>query len=331
MKNVLRLRYSFPLMLIVLSACGQSNIAASQEASTEPPNVESSLIATATRIEMNLTEAAASLTQPPEQFSLSPVPQATEPSGSSDPYPLPFIKPADSDSPAAGICDQGAGDIVDIKLGTGPDGLPLAGRCVQVTPSQRLKLINPTSNSLHIAFSQFDLEIPSGSEALLDKPVGNYLARGVHFLPNGPEIWLVELTGSVVVTVPPPVRAYVNSELGYSLAFTGDWMLDESGMTSGVAKEVIFYPPNPEPFVAYVSILIDSRTLDELEKSYADFFPDAQKSAIIFAGEPGFRFALSTGRVEIIFSHQGRTYLISTDRPNDTQVQAILASFSFIK
>jgi hypothetical protein len=312
-----------------LSACAGSEAAGDQTILPTQPNVNALPSPIVSVINTDAIPATEIPTSGP--VVIQPVSQATDTSGSSDPYPLPFIKPADSDTPAAGICGNGTGQIVQVKLGAGPDGLPLGGRCVQLTPSQRIELTNPTFESFHVTFSVFNVEVPSGGVVLLDKPVGEYLARGVHFLPHGPEIWLVESAPTPVVTMPPPIGVYLNSELGYSIAFTGDWFVDETGMSSCVCKEVIFYPPNPEPFVAYVSILIDSRTLDELEKSYADFFPDAQKTSITFAGEPGFRFGLSsTDRVEIIFSHQGRTYLIATDRPNDTQVQAILGSFSFI-
>jgi hypothetical protein len=257
----------------------------------------------------------------------TPVP-ATDVSGSTDPYPLPFIKPADSDTPAAGICGGGEGDVVDVIIGTNPgDAFPLGGRCVQVTPNQRLNLKNPTTKSIHVVFGQFDLVIPSGGEVMLDQPVTRYLAYGVHHLTEGPEIWLVE--SRTVVTAPPPVRVYLNSELGYSLAFTNDWVADESGMTSGIGREVIVSPPNPEPFIAYVSISIDARTVPEIEQAYANLFPDAQKSAVVFAGESGLQYTLSIGRVEIIIPHKSLTFLIATDRPNDTQVQAILSSFSF--
>lgn len=114
----------------------------------------------------------------------------TEAQPGSDPYPLPFLKPADGDTPAAGICGTSPGEIVQIELGTGPDGLPLGGRCVQVTPVQRIELANPTFESFHVTFGMFDVDVSSGSVVLLDKAVGEYLAPGVHFLPNGPVIWL---------------------------------------------------------------------------------------------------------------------------------------------
>lgn len=125
-----------------------------------------------------------------EPTEVPPVPSVTDTASSIEPSPSPFIKPADNDLPAAGICGNGAGEIVQIQLGTGTDGLPLGGRCVQIMPSQRIELVNLTSESLHVTFGMFDVELPPGSVVLLDRPVGEYLAPGVHSLPNGPEIWV---------------------------------------------------------------------------------------------------------------------------------------------
>jgi hypothetical protein len=317
------------LLMVALSACVGDGITNNPTT----PVVQSENSTSSQPIASAASTYAAAPTAVPTSvlMELQPVPQGTDTSGSSDPYPLPFIKPADSDTPAAGICGNGTGEIVQIKLGAGPDGLPLGGRCVQVTPLQRLELSNPTPESLHVSFSVFDVEIPSGGIVLLDKPLGEYLARGVHFLPSGPEIWLVDAAPTPIVTAPPPIRVYLNSELGYSVAFTGDWMVDETGMSSCVCREVIFSRPGPQPFVVDLSISIDSHTVEELEKVYAESFPDAQKTNITFSGEPAIQYTLSFGRVEWMLSHHGRTFRLFTDRPDDVQVQAMLASFSFIQ
>jgi hypothetical protein len=102
------------------------------------------------------------------------------------------LKPADSDTPAAGICGEPKDEIVRIVLGSGPDGLPLAGRCLIIHPDQRLKLANGTGSQLSLDFAQFHMDLSAGEEMLLDRPVGEYLALGVHFLPLGPELWVKE-------------------------------------------------------------------------------------------------------------------------------------------
>jgi len=97
------------------------------------------------------------------------------------------LKPADSDTPASGICASSDGDIVEATLTA--DGPPMP-RCVKVTAAQRLKIINGTTAPVRIMLGHFDVEIPAGRQAVLDKPVGEYLAPGVHLMVNGPEVWL---------------------------------------------------------------------------------------------------------------------------------------------
>ena len=97
------------------------------------------------------------------------------------------LKPADSDAPASGICASSDGDIVEATLTA--DGPPMP-RCVKVTAAQRLKIINGTTAPVRIMLGHFDVEIPAGRQAVLDKPVGEYLAPGVHLMVNGPEVWL---------------------------------------------------------------------------------------------------------------------------------------------
>lgn len=102
------------------------------------------------------------------------------------------LKPADSDTPAAGICGEPKDAILHIVLGSGPDGLPLAGRCLIIRPGQRIQLANGTGSQLSLDFAQFHMDLSAGEEMLLDRPVGEYLALGVHFLPLGPELWVKE-------------------------------------------------------------------------------------------------------------------------------------------
>lgn len=104
--------------------------------------------------------------------------------------PAATLKPADSDTPAAGICGEAPYDPVSILLGSGPDGLPLAGRCIVVNTTQRIRLINQTGSQVNMQFAGFNIDLPAGGEMLLDKPIGDYLALGVHLLPMGPEVWV---------------------------------------------------------------------------------------------------------------------------------------------
>jgi len=102
--------------------------------------------------------------------------------------PLSGLKPPDSDTPAAGICAQFDGEIVAITINDPP---PPSPRCVQVTPEQRLKIINATGAPVRVKLAHFDVEIPPAGETTFDQKVGEYLAPGVHLMLNGAEIWLI--------------------------------------------------------------------------------------------------------------------------------------------
>jgi hypothetical protein len=240
------------------------------------------------------------------------------------------LKPPDSDTPAAGICGESQGNPVSIVLGVGPDGIPLAGRCIKITPAQRIKLINQSNGPFDMKFAEYYINLPVGSEMLLDQPVGQYLALGVHVLPMGPELWVKE---AGVVTAPPPIVPYENHVVGYRLGLPGDWLIDENGMVNGLNKEVTFYPPNPEPFIAYLSINLDFRTLDQIINLYAQSVPDANREDTIFNGYPGIKYTYTyqndVYRIEYYIPYGGRILLIATDRPNDGTIQSILLTVRF--
>ena len=241
------------------------------------------------------------------------------------------LKPPDSDTPAAGICNETQGDPVAVVLGVGPDGLPKAGRCLILNPAQRIKLINQTGALYGVAFAEFGINLPIGDETLLDKSVGKYLALGVHFLPMGPELWVKLPDGPIFTPIPPPsfIRSYSNPEVGYKLGLPGDWIIDENGMVNSLYKEVIFSPPNAEPFIAYLSISLDYRTLDQIIATYAQYVPDALGANVDFHGYPGLKYTYPGGRIEYFITHSGEIFLIVTDRPNDETVQSILMSIQF--
>ena len=240
------------------------------------------------------------------------------------------LKPPDSDTPAAGICNETQGDPVAVVLGIGPDGLPKAGRCLILNPAQRIKLINQSDGLYTVVFAEYGINLPMGDEVLLDKPVGEYLALGVHFLPLGPELWVKE---AVVATAPPPIVSYSNHVVGYKLGLPGDWLVDENGMTNSLYKEVAFYPPNAEPFIAYLSILLDFRTLDQIIQYYAQNVPNAVREDTIFNGYPGIKYNYiyqgSIVRVEYFIPRGNRIIQILTDKPNDSVVQSILMTIQF--
>jgi hypothetical protein len=121
-------------------------------------------------------------------------PGAAEVLASVEPLSAASLKPPDSDSPAAGICAQPQEDPVPVILGLGPDGLPLGGRCIEVSLAQRIQFINRTGARLHMQLGEYVIDLADGEEATMPEPVGSYLAPGVHFLDMGPELWVREQT-----------------------------------------------------------------------------------------------------------------------------------------
>jgi len=244
------------------------------------------------------------------------------------------LKPTDSDEPAAGICRNDLADPVTIVLGIDPSGLPIAGRCVFLDPTKRIKLINQANGPFAIKFAEYLINLPVGGEILLDKPVGQYLALGVHNLPMGPALWVMATPIQTntpipfpVVTMPPPIVMYSNSELGYKLSLPGDWIIDENRLSTN--KEVIFSPPSAEPFIAYLSIYLEYRTLEQIIDAYSQNFPNMIGVNVDFHGYPGLKYTYPFGRSEYFVSFAGKILLIATDRPDDTVVQSILSSIQF--
>ncbi|HSF81543.1 MAG TPA: hypothetical protein VLA49_09935 [Anaerolineales bacterium] len=244
------------------------------------------------------------------------------------PYAPSGLKPAEGDTPAAGICLEPQGGQVAIVLGTDLSGMPLAGRCVTLNPMQRISLINQSGGPFAIQFANFYIDLPPGNEVLLDKPVGEYLAPGVHFLQMGPELWVKDAEAAPVATMPGPLRNYENIEAGYTLTLPPGWNVDEHAL-SYPNKEVIFTPSNPEPFIAYLNISLEFRTLEQIMNDYARNVPDAVREDTIFNGQPAIKYTYSLGRDEYFVPDEERIFLISTDKPYDGNIQSILMSIRF--
>ncbi len=105
----------------------------------------------------------------------------------------PTLVPADSDSPAAGICGPMEGDTATFVVSL---DVP-SPRCAQVHPSQRLEIVNATSAAVVVTFAGRDLRVEAGASYPIDEAFGTYLAPGVHFIyvtqgtGNLPELWLL--------------------------------------------------------------------------------------------------------------------------------------------
>jgi hypothetical protein len=91
-------------------------------------------------------------------------------------------EPGGSGRPAAGVCSRTSTPLVTVVLHA---DVP-APRCVEVTPSQRLQLINRTGagglppTTATVRFAGFRATIEPNHAAVLDQPFGTYLRPGSH-------------------------------------------------------------------------------------------------------------------------------------------------------
>ena len=133
--------------------------------------------------------AAAGCSSPPASESILPAegPPLTEVT------PAPTLFPPDSDTPAAGICAEYETDVITNEIVV--EGPP-SPRCVVITPSQRLEVINRTTAAVEARFAQNEFALQPDETYFIDRPFGVYLAPGVHNLRisggvgNAPELWL---------------------------------------------------------------------------------------------------------------------------------------------
>ena len=140
--------------------------------------------------------------------------------------------------------------------------------------------------------------------------------------------------GVIVVTAQPASIGYANNLVGYKLSLPVDWRIDESGLTSCLNKEVIFAPPDAEPYIAYLSISLEFRTLDQIINLYTQSVPDATKEDTLFNGYSGTKYTYMNQnkvyRVEYFIPNADAFLLIATDRPDDSIVQSILKSIQLM-
>lgn len=133
---------------------------------------------------------------------------STPPSSVTSPSPKPstspqlsktgVLWPADADSPAGGICGSDSGAVVTVVAN--PD--TPAPRCLIVTANQRLRVVNGSNLSgagkpITVTFADFAPRVvPIGGATLFDRPLGEYIAPGVHSIhislygSGGGDVWL---------------------------------------------------------------------------------------------------------------------------------------------
>lgn len=98
------------------------------------------------------------------------------------------LKPADSQTPAAGIC-AGPSNETTVTVITGMDNIPQP-RCSKVTSTQKIKIINNSDQTINGIVGPYTIHALPGQSQTIDATFGSYLLPGVHNFPGGGEIWL---------------------------------------------------------------------------------------------------------------------------------------------
>lgn len=95
--------------------------------------------------------------------------------------------PADSQTPAAGICAGPSNDeIVTVVFGMDNVAQP---RCTKVTSNQKLKIVNNSSQTISGTIGSYTINISPNKTQTIDATFGSYLLPGIHSIA-GAEIWL---------------------------------------------------------------------------------------------------------------------------------------------
>jgi len=141
--------------------------------------------------------------------------------------------------------------------------------------------------------------------------------------------WL--LTPEAFGTPPPPEQwlLYTNEDLSYSVEYPSGWTVDEYGLRTP-GKEILFSPPNPEPFIAYFSILLESRTIDQIKDAFARDFPDIPPIPISIAAQSAILYRYNQQRQEIFAMLPRGIFRIATDKATMPEVQHMLSHFYLI-
>ncbi len=134
-------------------------------------------------------------------------------------------------------------------------------------------------------------------------------------------------------------KTYINEELGYSVKYPVDWIVNEAGL-SALTKELIIEPLKPELFVSYVNIGIDTRSIELIRSIYTDsdrrsrkIDPDYKpsvESKVLFAGKNVYFYVGGLPQHHrIVILVDGQIYSISTGRNDNVLVKQVISSFKF--
>lgn len=126
-------------------------------------------------------------------------------------------------------------------------------------------------------------------------------------------------------------ETYEDEKQGYSIDYPANWRVTEQEYYNNIIG-IQIAPPDPEPFIDYIAILPETRTMDQIRKLYAEEVTYASESKIIFAGKSAYQYTYEapSNRREIYIPHDGKVYLLSTGVYNMEEVQKAFSTFKFL-
>ena len=97
------------------------------------------------------------------------------------------LKPADAQTPAAGICaGPDEGEFAQVALQRTPDNVP-APRCLFIRSDQKLQVTNFTDDTITVTLGRVQMTLKSGETHTDNQIFGSYLAPGVHGISMSPQ------------------------------------------------------------------------------------------------------------------------------------------------
>lgn len=133
----------------------------------------------------------------------------------------------------------------------------------------------------------------------------------------------------LLILIDEPVVVWVNytrPTLDYLIAHPADWLVAETGPN----HEVLFSPPNAEPFIVYFSISLDARSLEQIQQVYAQQYPNLPPEWVEFAGQRSLRYRFDAQRFELYAPLHHGVLRLASDRALLPEVHHMLNSFTVI-
>lgn len=128
-------------------------------------------------------------------------------------------------------------------------------------------------------------------------------------------------------TAAPTTKTFTLSELNYSIEYPADWVVDDQS-AGNTTKQVSFSPTDAEPFISYVSIVVDPRYIDTIRSVYASTY--TENDPVTINGIAPYQFTLNANpnHKEFFWPYGDSFLLVSTDKYDMSEVQQSINSFS---